>query len=62
MFWAIASSIFVIYLYRKLNARNALATASAPADSVEAELAALNASITALEVKIGNVAAADTKP
>lgn len=50
MLWAIVSSVFVIYLYRKLNA-----TAGADDDGVEAsnpieaELAKLNSRIEALE-------------
>lgn len=60
MFWAIASSIFVIYLYRKLNASPT--TESGPADGIEAELAALNARIADLERKIGGDIAAGTKP
>lgn len=51
MVWALASSAFVIYLYRKLNADSIPATDSAPADTLEAELAALNARIAALERK-----------
>lgn len=52
MLWALASSVFVIYLYRTLNAESAAAPADGPADSVEAELAALNARIDALESKV----------
>lgn len=53
MLWALASSVFVIYLYRKLNTDSASATDDGPADSVESELAALNARIASLETKIG---------
>jgi hypothetical protein len=53
MFWAIASSIFVIYLYRKLAAERAPAPEGVPADTVEAELAALEADIARLESRIG---------
>jgi hypothetical protein len=61
MFWAIASSIFVIYLYRKLNAENTPAAASgdAPAGSIEAEIAALNAQIAAIE---GGARSGSVKP
>jgi hypothetical protein len=53
MLWALASSVFVIYLYRTLNAESAPTTAEVAADSVEAEIAALNARISALESKLG---------
>lgn len=62
MLWAIASSIFVIYLYRKLNTQAAVAPDSGPADSVEAELAALNSRIAALEKKLGGPGAGEAKP
>jgi hypothetical protein len=55
MFWAIAGSAFVIYLiYRKLNAESVPAAASgeAPGGTIKAEIAALNAQITAIENKI----------
>jgi hypothetical protein len=54
MLWAIVSSVFVIYLYRKLNA-----TAGADADGVEVsnpidtELAKLNGRIKSLENLVG---------
>lgn len=51
MLWAIASSVFVIYLYRKLNATNEPASAGPASDTVEAEIAALDAQIAALEGK-----------
>lgn len=53
MLWAIASSVFVIYLYRKQNAASAPAPENGPADTIEAELDALNARIAVLESKIG---------
>ena len=53
MLWALASSAFVIYLYRTLNAESAKNTTQAPAESAEEELAALNARIAALESKLG---------
>jgi hypothetical protein len=64
MFWAIASSIFVIYLYRKLNAQSAPGTApgAAPADTIEAEIAALNAQIAALGSKIAGAGSGSVKP
>jgi hypothetical protein len=64
MLWAIASSIVVIYLYRKLNAENASAPASGgvPGDTIEAEIAALNAQITALESKITVTSSGSVKP
>jgi hypothetical protein len=60
MFWAIASSIFVIYLYRKLNAQSAPGTATA--DTIEAEITALNAQIAALESKIAGAGGGSGKP
>lgn len=64
MLWAIASSIVVIYLYRQLNAPSTSAPASggAPADTVEAEIAALNAQIAALENKIAGSSSGGAKP
>lgn len=62
MLWAIASSIFVIYLYRKLNAESAPAPDKGPAGTVESELAALNAQIAALEGKVGKVSTRETTP
>jgi hypothetical protein len=62
MFWAIASSVFVIYLYRKLNAERSPAPEGIPADTVEAELAALDARIAALESRIGAAGIEGGKP
>jgi hypothetical protein len=64
MFWAIASSIFVVYLYRKLKAESApeTAPAAAPADTIEAEITALNAQIAALESKIAGAGGGSGKP
>ena len=64
MFWAIASSIFVIYLYRKLNAESVPvpASADAAADTIEAEIAALNAQIAALESRIAGASSGSVKP
>ena len=64
MFWAIASSVFVIYLYRKLNAESAPAAASGatPAGTIEAEIAALNAQMAALESKIAGAGSGGVKP
>ena len=64
MFWAIASSIFVIYLYRKLSAESAPATASGddPDGRIEAEIAALNAQIAAIESKIAGASSGSVKP
>jgi hypothetical protein len=64
MFWAIASSIFVIYLYRKLNAESDLATSprAAPANTIEAEIAALNAQIATLESKLAGAGSGSVKP
>jgi len=64
MFWAIASSAFVIYLYRKLNAEKtpAVASADASADTIEAEIAALNAQIVAIEGKIAGATSGSVKP
>ncbi len=62
MLWAIASSVFVIYLYRKLNAAGASPADNAPNDSVEAEIAALNAHIATLESKIAGAGSGGIKP
>ena len=64
MLWAIASSIVVIYLYRQLNAPSAPAATSGgvPAGTIEAEIAALNAQITALEGKLAGSGSGDVKP
>ena len=62
MLSSLACSVFVIYLYRKLNAEDAPSPADGPADSVEAELAALNAHIAALESKLGAVGTGEAKP
>lgn len=62
MFWAIASSVLVIYLYRTLNAERAAATQIAPAVTVDAELAALEARIAALEGKIAGSSKAEARP
>lgn len=62
MLWAIASSVFVIYLYRKLNAESTPAPASGSADTIEAEIAALNAEIAALERKIDGTGRGSGKP
>lgn len=58
MLWALASSVFVIYLYRQRNAESAAAPDNGPADSVEAELAALDTCIAALESKVGSTGGA----
>lgn len=67
MLWAVASSAFVIYLYRKLNAEKAVGAAAAengspiraastsPLSAVDAELAKLNDHISALEGKLSKV-------
>lgn len=62
MLWAIGSSVFVIYLYRKLNAASAPATASVAADSIDAEIAALDAHIAAIEAKVGGASRGNAKP
>ena len=51
MLWAIASSAFVIYLYRTLNATNGPETTDGdvPADTLGAELAKLSGRIDAIE-------------
>jgi hypothetical protein len=50
MLWAIVSSVFVIYLYRKLNATaGADAVGVAAPNSIDTELAKLNGRIDALE-------------
>lgn len=69
MLWALASSAFVICLYRKLNAEDALETANSESEgalsptaattghlsAVDAELAKLNERIGALESKLSKV-------
>lgn len=62
MVWAIASSILVIYLYRTLNAQSAPAPGGSAADTVEAELDALNARIAALESELDAPRAGSAKP
>jgi hypothetical protein len=51
MIWAIASSAFVIYLYRKLEATPGAAAVadSVPGNLIDAELAELNGRIDRLE-------------
>jgi hypothetical protein len=62
MLWAIASSVFVIYLYRKLNTERTAATAGAPTDAIDAEITALNAHIATLESKIAGADRRGVKP
>jgi hypothetical protein len=49
MLWAIASSAFVIYLYRKLNAPAGAANVEGATSAIDAELTKLNSRIDALE-------------
>jgi hypothetical protein len=51
MLWAFASSVFVVYLYRKLNSETA-PSASTAAGTLKAELAALDEEISALESRL----------
>lgn len=53
MFWALVSTAFIIYLYRKLNSGNVESQDTRPAESVDAELVELNKQIAALEEKLG---------
>jgi hypothetical protein len=63
MLWALASSAFVIYLYRKLNAGAAPPASTPPeAGALEAELAALNEEISALEGRIGRTSTSGPAP
>jgi hypothetical protein len=62
MLWALASSAFVIYLYRSINTENARAPGDAPANTAESEIAALNARISALERAIGPTAIEEKRP
>ena len=64
MFWAIASSVFVIYLYRRLNAEELppLHPEMPPAGTIEAEITVLNAQIAALESKIAGAGSGSVKP
>ena len=53
MLWALASSVFVIYLYRKLNAETAPSASTTPAaGTLQAELADLDEEISALESRL----------
>jgi hypothetical protein len=58
MLWAIVSSAFVIYLYRKLNAASdgKGAEIAAPANLVEQELASLDSRLGALEKMVNGSA------
>jgi len=60
MFWALASSAFVIYLYRKLNATNRNVPDSA--NPLDRELDALNAQVSKLEGEIEKAIGEVTKP
>ena len=69
MLWALASSAFVIYLYRKLNAEDALETSNSESEgalssrtaatghlsAVDAEFAKLSERIGALESRLSKV-------
>lgn len=61
MFWALVSSVFIIYLYRKLNRERVEPQDTPPANALEAEWTALNAQITALEAKLGHSTTEDRK-
>jgi hypothetical protein len=52
MLWALASSAFVIYLYRKLNAEAAAPATTPVAGTLESELVALDEEISALESRL----------
>jgi len=54
MLWAIASSVFILYLYRKLNAAGTPRSGAVPAGTLEAEIAALTAQIAELEDRIAS--------
>jgi len=60
MFWALASSAFVIYLYRKLNATNSHVPDSA--NPLDRELDGLNAQVSKLEGEIEKAIGEVTKP
>jgi hypothetical protein len=51
MLWALISSVFVIYLYRALNAAGGARTSDelVPANAIDAELTKLNSRIDAIE-------------
>ena len=56
MLWALLSSAYVIYLYRKLNAESepqAAATGGSEARSLGAELDKLNQRLASLETRLG---------
>lgn len=61
MFWALASSALVIYLYCKLKAEGARAPGE-PAGTVETELAVLEARIASLEDRISRSGAREKTP
>jgi hypothetical protein len=53
MLWALASSVFVIYLYRKLNAEAIPPASTTPVTgTMQAELAALDEEVSALESRL----------
>ena len=62
MLWAIVSSVFVMYLYRTLNATADAEPASGtvPVDGIDAELANLNSRIDAIESMAGGTARGTT--
>lgn len=53
MFWALISTVFIIYLYRKLNRGSAELQKTEADEPLEAELTALNEQIASLEAKLG---------
>ncbi|MGY0575587.1 hypothetical protein ACTGJ9_034890 [Bradyrhizobium sp. RDM12] len=61
MLWAIASSVFILYLYRKLKAARTPRSGAAPAGTVEAEIAALTAQIAKLEDRIAGTGGGGAK-
>lgn len=62
MFWALASTVFIIYLYRKLNSGKTQPQNSEPEETVEAELTALTRQIAALERQLGPQTTENVKP
>ena len=61
MIWSLVCSVYIIYLYRKLNAPAVSATPSGDTEA-QAAIAALNARLDSLEEFSAGVVLADGKP
>lgn len=62
MFWALVSSVFIIYLYRKLNRERVKPQGTRQASALKAEWVALNEQITALESQAGRATKENLTP